>query len=126
MEITLTTTIPDITAANLQSGSDTPLPRRLLELAAIKAYESSLVTEHEVMNMLGFKGNAELSEFFIKNDVRNSQQHTYTAKSSYQRTLGAIGRRQEAVLHEVESSSWPEESDIPEAPINSSVKEFLL
>jgi hypothetical protein len=34
MEITLNTFIPDDVAADLQNGSTTPLPRRLLELAA--------------------------------------------------------------------------------------------
>lgn len=34
--------------------------------------------------------------------------------------------RQEAILRQVASGCWPEEPDIPEAPIASSVKEFLL
>ena len=37
-----------------------------------------------------------------------------------------LGRRQEAILSKVESGFWPEEPDVPEAPITSSVKEFLL
>ncbi len=126
MEITLTTTIPDDTAANLQNGSAAPLPRRLLELAVIKAYESDLITEHEVMDLLGFEGREELSELFRQYNVRNSQRRAPATNSSRQRARDEIGRRQEAILRKVESSSWPEEPDIAEAPITSSVKEFLL
>lgn len=71
MEITLTTTIHDETAAHLQKGSVTPLPRRLLELAAIKAHEANLITEREVMEMLGFEDREELYEFFKRYDVRS-------------------------------------------------------
>ena len=108
MEITLTTTIPDETAANLQDGSATPLPRRLLELAVIKAYESDLITEREVMNILGFADRAELSEFFRQYAVRDVSNH--------QGALGEISRRQGAILKQVESNCWPEELDISEAP----------
>ncbi len=45
MEITLT--IPDDVAADIQNGSSTPLSRQLLELAAIQAHESDLITEGE-------------------------------------------------------------------------------
>src|SRR5262245_48109159 len=55
MEITINATILDNVAAAIQNGSTTPLPRRLLELAAIKAHEADLITEHEVMEMLGFE-----------------------------------------------------------------------
>jgi hypothetical protein len=123
MEITLTTTIPDDTAANLQNGSTTPLPRRLLELAVIKAYESGLITEREATNILGFENGEELSEFFKRYDLRNQ---ALSANPSHQRALAEIGQRQEDVLRKVESGFWPEEPDIPEAPISSSVKGFLL
>lgn len=126
MEITLTTTIPDDTAANLQNGSAAPLPRRLLELAVIKAYESSLITEREVLNVLGFKDREALCEFFKQYDLREPQRDVSAPHASYQRTLDESGRRQEAILKQVESSCWPEEPDIPEAPITSSIKEFLL
>lgn len=72
MEITLTTTIPDDTATNLQNGSATPLPRRLLELAAIQAHVSGLITECEVMEMLGFEDEETLYEFFKRYDVRSN------------------------------------------------------
>jgi len=123
MEITLTANIPDDTAAHLQDGSATPLPRRLLELAVIKAYESGLITEREAMNILGFEDEEQLSEFFKRYDVRD---HMSATNPRRQRALGAIGRRQEAILSKVESGFWPEEPDVPEAPITSSVKEFLL
>ena len=61
MEITLT--IPDDVAADIQNGSSTPLSRQLLELAAIQAHESDLITEREVMEMLGFEDREELYDF---------------------------------------------------------------
>jgi Uncharacterised protein family (UPF0175) len=73
MEITINTIIPDDVAAAIQKGSPTPLPRRLLELvlelAAIKAHEADLITEREVMEMLGFEDHEELSDFFKRYDV---------------------------------------------------------
>jgi len=68
MEVTLT--IPDNIASEIQNGSPTPLPRRLLELAAIKAYEANLIDEWEVIEMLGLDGREELYEFFKRYDVR--------------------------------------------------------
>jgi len=123
MEITLTATIPDDTAARLQNGSVTPLPRRLLELATIKAYESGLIAKREAMIILGFGDAEELHEFFKRHDVGD---HVSATNQIRQRSLGAIGQRQAAILKKVESGFWPEEPDIPEAPITSSVKEFLL
>jgi hypothetical protein len=123
MEITLTTTIPDETAARLQNGSVTPLPRRLLELAAIRAYESGLITKREAMIILGFEDTVELHEFFNQHDVRDP---VSTPNLSRQRALSEVGRRQATILKKVESSIWPEEPDIPETPITSSVKDFLL
>ena len=76
MEITINATIPDNVAAAIQDGSTTPLPRRLLELAAIKAHEADLITEREVMEMLGFEDREELYEFFKRYDVRSK----YTAE----------------------------------------------
>lgn len=72
MDITPTATIPDDTAANLQNGSSTPLPRRLLELAAIQAHVSGLITEREVMVLLGFEDEETLYEFFKRYDVRSN------------------------------------------------------
>jgi uncharacterized protein UPF0175 len=71
MEITINATIPDDIAAAIQDGSTTPLSRRLLELAAIKAHEADLITEREVMEMLGFEDREELYEFFKRYDVRS-------------------------------------------------------
>ncbi len=68
MEVTLT--IPDDVAAEIQNGASTPLARRLLELAAIKAHEADLITEREVIEMLGFEDREELYEFFKRYDVR--------------------------------------------------------
>jgi hypothetical protein len=47
-----------------------PLSRRLLELAAIQAHEAELITERDVMEMLGFECREELYEFFKAHDVR--------------------------------------------------------
>ena len=69
MEITLN--IPDEIAAEIQNGSSTPLDRRVLELAAIQAHEAGLITEREVMEMLGFADREELYEFFKRYDVRS-------------------------------------------------------
>ncbi|MFN0124886.1 MAG: hypothetical protein ACKV2V_30650 [Blastocatellia bacterium] len=71
MEITLTTTISDEVAAHLQNGSTTPLPRRLLELAIIRAHEADFITEHEVREILGFEDREELWELFKRYDVRS-------------------------------------------------------
>ena len=66
----MTLTIPDNVASELQSGTTTPLARRLLELAALKAYEADLLTEWGVIDMLGLDGREELYEFFKRYDVR--------------------------------------------------------
>jgi hypothetical protein len=76
MEIIINATIPDNVAAAIQNGSTTPLPHRLLELAAIKAHEAHLITEREVMEMLSFEDREELYEFFKRYDVRSK----YTAE----------------------------------------------
>lgn len=68
MEVTLT--IPDNVASEIQNGATTPIARRLLELAAIKAYEANLIDEWEVIEMLGLDGREELYEFFKQYDVR--------------------------------------------------------
>lgn len=68
MEVTLT--IPDDVASEIQNGSTTPLSRRVLELTAIQAYESDLITEWDVIDMLGFDGREELYAFFKQYDVR--------------------------------------------------------
>jgi hypothetical protein len=69
MEVTLT--IPDDVATEIQNGSDSPLDRRVLELAAIQAHLSNLITECEVMEVLGFEDREELYEFFKRYDVRS-------------------------------------------------------
>jgi hypothetical protein len=73
MQITLT--IPDHVAAGIQNGSPMPLERRFLELAAIQAYESNLLTSREVQEMLGFEDREELFAFFKVNAVRD---HSFT------------------------------------------------
>lgn len=75
MEVTLT--IPDDVASEIQNGSTTPLSRKLLELAAVKAYEADLIMEWDVIDMLGLDGREELYEFFKRYDVRDQ---SYTVK----------------------------------------------
>ena len=75
MEITMNVTIPDDVAADIQNGSSAPLPRRILELAAIQAYESGLITKHQVKEMLGFESRFEVDALFKAYDVRD---HSYT------------------------------------------------
>ena len=75
MEITFNASIPDDVAADIQNGSNTPLPRRLLELAAIQAHEAGLITSRQVQEMLGLADREELFAFFKANDVRD---HSFT------------------------------------------------
>jgi len=70
MEVTLT--IPDKVAEEIQNVSSTPLPRRLLELAVIQAHEDELITERDVMDVLGFESREELYGFFKRHDVRSN------------------------------------------------------
>jgi len=68
MQVVLT--IPDAVASEIQNGGSMPLSRRLLEFAAIQAHEAELITERDVMEMLGFECREELYEFFKARDVR--------------------------------------------------------
>ncbi len=70
MEVTLN--IPDDVAAEIQNGAGTSLSRRLLEFAAIKAYEADIITGRQVQEMLGFADREELYAFFKANDVRDN------------------------------------------------------
>ena len=74
-EITLNVTIPDDVAADIQNAVAAPLSRRLLELAAIKAYEADLITEWRVIDMLGLEDREELYALLKRYDVRD---HSYT------------------------------------------------
>ena len=87
MEVTLT--IPDDVASEIQNGTTTPLARRLLELAAIKAYEADLLTEWGVIDMLGLDGREELYEFFKRYDVRD-QSYTMEEFEKGQAILSAL------------------------------------
>lgn len=68
MEVVLT--IPDSVAFEIQNRDNVLLSRRLLEFAAIQAHEAELITERDVMEMLGFDCREELYEFFKAHDVR--------------------------------------------------------
>ncbi len=87
MEVTLT--IPDNVASEIQNGTTTPLARRLLELAALKAYEAELLTEWGVIDMLGLDGREELYEFFKRYDVRD-QNYTMEEFEKGQAILSAL------------------------------------
>jgi hypothetical protein len=71
MEITLNVTLPDDVASDLLNGSGVPLTRRILELAAIQAYQADLLTSRQVQEMLGFKSREELFAFFKANNVHD-------------------------------------------------------
>jgi hypothetical protein len=62
--------IPETVAADIQNGGATSLARRVMELAAIKAYESGIITERQVMEMLEIESREDLLEFFMRHDVR--------------------------------------------------------
>jgi hypothetical protein len=69
MEVTFSTTIPDDVAAGIQNGSNTPLVRRLMELAAIKAYEAGLITRFQVQEMLGYETRFDVDALFKTYEV---------------------------------------------------------
>lgn len=66
-----TLTIPDDVAADLRNGGTSSLGRRLLELAAIKAYEAELITKFQVQEMLGFESRFDVDALFKAYDVRD-------------------------------------------------------
>jgi hypothetical protein len=51
-------------ASDIRNGGATPLARRMMELAAIEAYESGIITEYQVMEMLEFESREELPRIF--------------------------------------------------------------
>ena len=71
MEVTFTATIPDDVAADIQNGSEASLDRRLLELAAIKAYEADLITKFQLQEMLGLASRFDVEALFKAYDVRD-------------------------------------------------------
>ena len=75
MEVTFNATIPDDVAAGIQNGSSTPLARRLLELAAIKAYEADLITKYQVQEMLGYESRFDVDALFKAYNVTD---HSFT------------------------------------------------
>jgi hypothetical protein len=89
MEITFNAFIPDDVAADIQNGSNTPMPRRLLELAAIQAHEAGLITSRQVQEMLGFADREELFAFFKANDVRD-QSFTLEELERERATMAAL------------------------------------
>jgi hypothetical protein len=68
--VQVTLTLPREIAANIQNGGNVALDRRLLELAAVQAHKAGLITEREVMEMLGFEDREDLYAFFKAYDVR--------------------------------------------------------
>lgn len=80
--------IPDDVAAAIRNGTNATLERRLLELAAIKAYEADLLTSREVQEMLGFEDREELFAFFKQYDVRSK--YTIEDLETDRATLAAI------------------------------------
>jgi hypothetical protein len=85
MEITFNASIPDDVVAAIQNGSSTPLPRRMLELAAMQAYQAKLIGERDVMDMLGLAIRDDLYQLFKRYDVRSD----YTTEEQ-QRDVAAL------------------------------------
>jgi hypothetical protein len=75
MEVTFSTTIPDDVAAGIQNGSNAPLMQRLMELAAIKAYEAGLITKYQVQEMLGYETRFDVDALFKAYNVTD---HSFT------------------------------------------------
>ena len=71
MEVTITATIPDDVAADIRNGSEAPLERRVLELAAVRAYEAGLITKFQVQEMLGLESRFDVDALFKSYDVRD-------------------------------------------------------
>lgn len=62
MEVTLT--IPDDIANELLKGTSMTISQRLLEMAALKAYEAGLVTKYQVQEMLGYETRFDVDALF--------------------------------------------------------------
>jgi hypothetical protein len=62
--------IPENIAVAIKSGSNVSLSRRLLELAAIKAYELNHITGKQVMEVLNLPDRETLYQFFKDNEVK--------------------------------------------------------
>jgi hypothetical protein len=93
----VTLSIPETVAADIQNGGATPLARRLMELAAIEAYESGLITERQIMETLEFESREELLDFFERHDVRSKitpehleEETTATAEEQPRRTWADV------------------------------------
>lgn len=72
MDIVLT--VPDsaeLGLKDLQNGSLSPLPRRILELATIRAYETGNIGEKQVMDILAVEDREDLYAFFKANEVKS-------------------------------------------------------
>jgi hypothetical protein len=65
-----------------------PMSRRVLELVAIEAHQADLITEQEMMDILGFEDREELWEFFKRYDVRSK--HTSEDFKKGRATMSAL------------------------------------
>lgn len=113
--------IPETVAADIRNGGATPLERRVMELAAIAAYESGLITERQVMETLGFESREALLEFFRRHDVRRKiapehleEEATGAAKEQPRRTWADVW---------AELDAMPSDEDYP--PDLSTNKKYM-
>jgi Uncharacterised protein family (UPF0175) len=81
--------IPSNIAEVLQHSSTKPIDRQILELAAIQAYESELITGRQVMKMLGFESREELYTLF-KDYGLQDQNFTMEELERGRETLSAL------------------------------------
>jgi len=70
-------TLPDDVAAAIRNGSSETLDRRLLEFAAIGAYQTDVLTTRQAQELLGFESREELFAFFKAHDIRD---HHFTTE----------------------------------------------
>ena len=81
--------IPSNIVEVLQNSSATPIDRQILELAAIQAYESELITGRQVMKMLGFESREELYALFKAYGLQD-QSFTMEELEKGRETLSAL------------------------------------
>lgn len=65
--------VPNDVLVSLSNVDNAKLQRRFLESLAIEGYESDLLTQRQVMNLLAFTVREELWQFFQENDLSFSQ-----------------------------------------------------
>ena len=113
--------IPETVAADIQNGAAMPLARRLIELAAVKAYESDLITEGQVMETLGFESREDLLEFFRRYEVRGKITPEHLEEETVDAAKEQSGRTWADVIAELDA--MPSDENCP--PDLSTNKKYM-